>query len=104
MENMNLFDVFGIQPIETTGKEKQKKEKKQEKRSNKGAKKEYLAPITVYSGFHEPLLLSKEILGTEAIELSVIKQKVAEKIPEFVNGGFDLEEIDASNGCVPRLI
>lgn len=100
MENMNLFDVFGIQPIETTGKEKQKKEKKQEKRSNKGAKKEYLAPITVYSGFHEPLLLSKEILGTEAIELSVIKQKVAEKIPEFVNGGFDLEEIDASNAIL----
>lgn len=54
MENMNLFDMFGIQQPE------KKEEKKPVKKQNIKKELTYKLPITIYSAFHMPVMIPHE--------------------------------------------
>ena len=83
MEQTNLFSMFGVEPVEEpkkagkqvkkeTGKAKSSQPKK------KGAPSKIKAPVTIYTGYFEPAVLSAEQLGADEVDQDTVLKKACE--------------------------
>lgn len=94
MSDMNLFDLYGIKPVEK--KEEKKKEKAAKPKGEKKEAKKYSVPVTVYCGFKEALVLDEDVFGAKEVTKKDIEKAVSNRIPEFAGNLLSLEVIKDS--------
>lgn len=101
---MDFFEMFGIQPDEQSVNSAKKTEKKSEKKvekkknENKTEKKEtFKLPITIYTGFREPLVLS----GDTKVTKEELLQKLEKSYPEYKKSYTCLEVIGDKAWAAP---
>lgn len=82
-ETMNFFDLLGVdmKPMEEKSVKKvvKKETKKAKKSASKASPKLYKLPITVYTGFDNPFILTESDFDAAEVEQKVLGVKIAEK-------------------------